>query len=35
VAHAIAVALEEPATVGKQFTLLSGPTPVAEALREP
>lgn len=33
VAHAIAVALREPATVGRQFTLLAGDTPVAEALR--
>ena len=34
VAHAIAVALREPATIGKQFTLVSGPTPVERALRQ-
>ncbi len=32
VAHALAAALAEPATVGKQFTLLSGPTPIEQAL---
>ena len=31
VAHALAAALNRPATVGKQFTLLSGPVPVEEA----
>lgn len=34
VAHAIAVALEEPATIGKRFTLLTGPDPVEEALSD-
>jgi uncharacterized protein YbjT (DUF2867 family) len=33
VAHALAAALDEPATVRRQFTLLAGPTPVEEALR--
>lgn len=33
VAAAIVVALEEPATVGKEFTLLNGDVPVVEALR--
>lgn len=32
VAHALAVALEEPATVRKQFTLLSGDQPIREVL---
>ena len=33
VAAAIVAALEQPATVGQEFTLLSGDTPVSEALR--
>ena len=32
VAHAIAAALDEPATIRKQFTLLSGPTPIEQAV---
>ena len=32
VAHALVAALDEPATVRKQFTVLSGPAPVEEAL---
>jgi uncharacterized protein YbjT (DUF2867 family) len=32
VAHALVAALDEPATIGKQFTLLSGSTPIEEAL---
>lgn len=35
VAHAVAVALREPATVGRHFTLLSGDTPIETALRTP
>jgi uncharacterized protein YbjT (DUF2867 family) len=31
VAHALAVALDRPATFRKQFTLLSGPVPIEEA----
>lgn len=31
VAHALAAALDSPATIRKQFTLLSGPVPVEEA----
>jgi uncharacterized protein YbjT (DUF2867 family) len=31
VAHALAAALDEPATIRKQFTLLSGPVPIEEA----
>lgn len=34
VAHALAAALDEPATVRKQLTLLSGPTPLAEAFAD-
>lgn len=34
VAYALAVALEEPATIRKQFTLLSGTTSVERALRQ-
>ena len=33
VAHALAAALDDPATIRKQFTLLAGDTPVEEALR--
>lgn len=33
VAHALVAALDEPATIRRQFTLLTGPTPVEEALR--
>jgi uncharacterized protein YbjT (DUF2867 family) len=32
VAHALVAALDSPATIGKQFTLLSGPVPIEEAL---
>lgn len=31
VAHALAAALDQPATVRKQFTLLTGPVPIEEA----
>ena len=34
VAHALVAALDEPATIRKQFTLLSGPVPIEEALRD-
>ena len=34
VAHALVAALDEPATIRKQFTLLSGPAPIEEALRD-
>ncbi len=34
VAHALAAALDEPATIRKQFTLLSGVVPIEEALRD-
>lgn len=34
VAHALAAALDEPATIRKQFTLLSGPVPIEEALSD-
>jgi uncharacterized protein YbjT (DUF2867 family) len=34
VAHALAVALDEPATIRKQFTLLSGVVPIEEALTD-
>lgn len=33
VAHALVAALDEPATIRRQFTLLTGPTAVEEALR--
>ncbi|HSE08686.1 MAG TPA: SDR family oxidoreductase [Nocardioidaceae bacterium] len=32
VAHALVAALDSPATIGRQFTLLSGPVPIEEAL---
>lgn len=31
VAHALEAALDSPSTIGKQFTLLSGPVPIEEA----
>jgi uncharacterized protein YbjT (DUF2867 family) len=34
VAHALVAALDSPATIGKQLTLLSGPVPVEEALSD-
>lgn len=34
VAHALVAALDEPATIRKQFTLLSGVVPIEEALRD-
>jgi uncharacterized protein YbjT (DUF2867 family) len=34
VAHALAAALDEPASIRKQLTLLSGPVPVEEALSD-
>jgi uncharacterized protein YbjT (DUF2867 family) len=34
VAHALAAALDSPATIGKQLTLLTGPVPVEEALSD-
>ena len=34
VAHALVAALDEPATIRKQFTLLSGHVPIEEALRD-
>lgn len=35
VASTLAAALDEPATVRRQFTLLSGPTPIEQALSAP
>ncbi len=32
-AHALTACLDEPATIGKQFTLLDGDTPMGDALR--
>jgi hypothetical protein len=34
VAHALVAALDSPATIRKQFTLLTGPVPVEEALSD-
>jgi uncharacterized protein YbjT (DUF2867 family) len=34
VAHALVAALDSPATIRKQFTLLSGPVPIEEALSD-
>jgi uncharacterized protein YbjT (DUF2867 family) len=34
VAHALVAALDSPATIGKQLTLLTGPVPVEEALSD-
>jgi uncharacterized protein YbjT (DUF2867 family) len=34
VAHALVAALDAPATVGKQFSLLSGPVPIEEAFSD-
>jgi len=34
VAHALAAALDSPATIRKQFTLLTGPVPIEEALSD-
>jgi uncharacterized protein YbjT (DUF2867 family) len=34
IAHALVAALDSPATIGKQLTLLTGPVPVEEALSD-